>query len=245
MKEISIEKMLEAGVHFGHSKEKWNPKMKPYIFGRRETIHIIDLLQTYEKLKEALNFVADIAAKGGKILFVGTKRQARDLVKKAAELCSMPYVNERWLGGTFTNFETIKKQIEKLKDLEEKEKTGEFKKYTKKEQLVIKEEIDKLKDLFGGLSGLDKLPEAIFIVDIVRDHTPVTEARKIGIPIIALVDTNANPELVDYPIPANDDAVKAIELMCNVVAETILENYKKSGVSLSKEKIEKEKKSSK
>ncbi len=226
MKEITTQQMLEAGVHFGHKTSSWHPNMKPYIFSVRDGVHIIDLEKTQEKLAEALKFVAEVTSGGGKILFVGTKLQARDIVKKAATSCSMPYINERWLGGTFTNFEAIHKAIQKLRDLEEKEKTGEFKKYTKKEQLLKHEEIKKLNLKVGGIKQLDKLPEAMFIVDIVQEKIALEEARKVGVPVIALCDTNANPELVDWPIPSNDDAIKVIQMMCDVVAETIKENYK-------------------
>lgn len=228
MKKITLEQMLSAGVHFGHQKSRWNPKMAPFIFGQKEGIHIIDLQKTEEKLAEALKFIGEVTLAGKKILFVGTKRQAKEPTKKAAESCGMPYVVERWLGGTFTNFETIKKQIKKLKDLKEKEKTGELSKYTKREQLLFREEIRRLENLFGGLSSLDELPGACFVTDIVHDFLSVKEAQKVSIPVVALIDTNANPELVTYPIPANDDAIKSIELLCNAVAEKINESKKVS-----------------
>lgn len=223
MKEITIQQMLEAGVHFGHKTSRWHPHMKPYIFCAREGVHIIDLEKTKEKLDQALKFITELVKKGGKILFIGTKRQAKDIVKKYAEDCGMPYVVERWLGGTFTNFETIYKLIQKLKDLEAKEKAGEFKKYTKKEQALKHEEIEKLNLMIGGLKQLDRLPEAVFIIDIHHEKTAVKEAKRKQISIIALCDTNVDPELVDWPIPSNDDAIKAIELMCKTVAEAIKE----------------------
>lgn len=230
MKEITTQQMLEAGVHFGHRTSSWHPNMKPYIFCVREGVHIIDLEKTQEKLIQALKFVAGITKEGGTILFVGTKRQAKDIVKKAAESCGMPYITERWLGGTFTNFKTIHKLIQKLHDLEEKEKAGELKKYTKKEQLLKYEEIEKLNREVGGIKQQDKLPEAVFIVDIVQENLALKEARKVGVPVVALCDTNADPKLVDWPVPSNDDAVKVIEMMCDAVAETIKENYKKPAV---------------
>lgn len=226
MKNITLQEMLKAGVHFGHQTSRWHPKMEPYIFCQREGIHIIDLQKTQEKLKEALEFIKKLASSGKKILFVGTKKQAKEIVKKAAESCQMPYIIERWLGGTFTNFKTIHKQIVKLRDLEKKQKLGEFNKYTKKEQLLISEEIARLERFLGGIKELDELPGAVFVVDAVRDALPVKEARRVNIPVVALVDTNANPELIDWPIPSNDDAIKVIELMVNTVAEVIKENYK-------------------
>jgi small subunit ribosomal protein S2 len=240
MKEVTIEQMLAAGVHFGHQKARWNPRMAPFIFGQKEGVHIIDLQKTEEKLAEALKFVGEVVSSGKKILFIGTKRQAKEPTKKSAESCGMPYVVERWLGGTFTNFGTVKKQIKKLKDLKEKEKSGELSKYTKKEQLLFKEEIRRLEKLFGGIADLDNFPSAIFVVDITHDSIPVREAQKVSIPIVALVDTNADPGKVDYPIPANDDAIKSIELMCNIIAEKIKESKKEQKVLAPKEKQEKE-----
>lgn len=226
MKEITIQQMLEAGVHFGHTTSKWHPNMKPYIFCVRDGVHIIDLEKTKEKLSNALKFIGQIAKEGGIILFVGTKRQAKDIVKKAAMSCGMPYITERWLGGTLTNFKTIHRAIQRLRDLEEKEKAGEFKKYTKKEQLLKHEEIEKLNLKVGGIKQLDDLPQAIFVIDIVQEKLALKEARKMGVPVVALCDTNSDPELVDYPIPSNDDAIKVIEMMSNAVAETIKENKK-------------------
>ncbi|MEW6408140.1 MAG: 30S ribosomal protein S2 [Patescibacteria group bacterium] len=224
MKDITLQDLLKSGAHFGHSKTKWHPKMAPFIFTQKEGIHIIDLQKTQDYLKKALEFIADIARKNGTILFVGTKRQAKEIITKAAKFCGMPYVSDRWLGGTFTNFNTLHKQFLKLRDLEEKEKEGDFKKYTKFEQHKIREEIKRMEKLFGGIKMMDKLPEAMFVVDIVIDDLPVKEARRKGVKIVALIDTNANPELVDYPIPTNDDATKVIELMVGAVAQTIKEN---------------------
>jgi small subunit ribosomal protein S2 len=227
MSKITLQDLLKAGAHFGHAKTKWHPKMAPFIFTQKEGIHIIDLQKTLNYLEKALGFVANVAKSGGVILFVGTKRQAKEIVKKAAQSCGMPYVSDRWLGGTFTNFNTLHKQFLKLRDLEKKEKEGDLKKYTKFEQHKIREEMARMEKLFGGIKTMDKLPEAMFVVDAVIDDLPVKEARRKRIPIVALVDTNANPELVNWPIPSNDDATKVIELMVNAVAETIRENVTK------------------
>ncbi|NQV13447.1 MAG: 30S ribosomal protein S2 [Parcubacteria group bacterium] len=225
MKEISMSDLLKVGAHFGHQTARWNPKMKSYVFGDRDGIHIIDVRQTVTKLKKALEYVAKVTKDSGKVLFVGTKKQAKDLTKKAAEDCAMPYVTERWLGGTFTNFGIIKKQIRKLVEYEEKEKSDEFTQYTKKEQIEFRKEQKRLTRNVGGLRKLDKLPECVFIIDIVSDKLAVKEARSSNIPIVALVDTNGDPNLVNYPIPTNDDAIKVIEMMTKVVSETIKKNY--------------------
>lgn len=230
MKEITIQDLLKVGAHFGHAKTKWHPRMKPFIFTQKDNIHIIDLRKTLEKLKEALDFIAKTAKDGGIILFVSTKRQAKDIVKKVAESCGMPYVVDRWLGGTFTNFNTLHKRILRLRDLEKKEKEGALSKYTKYEQHQFRLEIQQMNKLFGGIKTLDKLPEVIFVVDITIDDLPVKEASRKGVKIVSLVDSNADPEKVDYPVPSNDDAVKVIEFMVNAVAETISENKKDNEV---------------
>lgn len=224
MKEVKLQDLLEAGAQFGHSKTKRHPKMTPFIFTQKESIQIIDLQKTLEKLKEALAFLAKVAQKNGIILFVSTKRQGQEILKKAALSCNMPYVSGRWLGGTFTNFGTLHKQFLRLRDLEKQEVAGELKKYTKFEQHKLKEEMQKMESKFGGIKMLDKLPDAMFVMDIVLDDLPVKEARKKKVPTIALVDTNADPNMVDFPIPSNDDAVKVITLMANLVAEMIKEN---------------------
>ncbi|MFH2104746.1 MAG: 30S ribosomal protein S2 [Parcubacteria group bacterium] len=225
MKEITMSDLLKVGAHFGHQTARWNPKMKSYIFSDRDGIHIIDVRQTVTKLKKALEYVTKVTKDGGKVLFVGTKKQAKDLTKQAAEDCAMPYVTERWLGGTFTNFGIIKKQIKKLVEYEEKEKSDEFTQYTKKEQIEFRKEKERLMHNVGGLRKLDKLPECVFITDIVGDKLAVKEARSAGIPIVALVDTNGDPNLVDYIIPTNDDAIKVIEMMTKTLAETVKANY--------------------
>ncbi|MBU1036590.1 30S ribosomal protein S2 [Patescibacteria group bacterium] len=219
--------LLKSGVHFGHHVSKRDPKMTPYIYTDRNQIHIIDLEMTVEKLKEALDFLTKVAATGGVVLFVASKNQARALIEKYAKECNMPYVNYRWLGGTFTNLSNILKLIKKLKTLEQKKVSGELEKYTKKEQLEFQKVIVKLNELVGGIKGMEKLPAAIYVVDIKKEKTAVTEASKKGVPIVAMVDTNVNPEKVDYPIPANDDAAKSIELITALVAEAIKEGRSK------------------
>jgi len=221
-----IVKMLEAGLHFGHQKAKRHPKMEPYIFTVRNGISIIDLQKTQEKLREALHFIQELVSKGEKILFLGTKKQAQEIIRKTASETQMPYVVKRWLGGTFTNFEVIQKKINRLKDLERGEAGGEWEKYTKKERLALSREKKKLQEMVGGLVTLNGFPQAIFIIDIVKEKNAVHEARKKKVPIIALVDTNGNPELIDYPIPGNDDAIRGIDLICTKITEAILEVQK-------------------
>ncbi|MDP4000707.1 MAG: 30S ribosomal protein S2 [bacterium] len=223
MKPITLMDMLKAGVHFGHKSSLWNPKMAPFIYAQRNNIHILDLEKTKQKLTEALVFAKDLANKGGTILFVGTKRQAKDEVRKAAEACGMPYVVTRWLGGTFTNFRTIQKSIRKMERLEKLIAEGEITKYTKKEQLMIKREIEKMKVLFAGIKEMKKLPDAIFVLDAKYEKIPVEEARQSKVTVIGLVDTNTDPTKVNYPIPSNDDAIKVISFMAQAMAEAIKE----------------------
>lgn len=224
MNNPTLEELLKAGVHFGHLSSRWNPKMKPFIFATQNKIHVINLEKTLEKLTAALAFAKAIASQGGIILFVATKRQAKDEVKKAAISCSMPYVTVRWLGGTFTNYKTIQRTIKKLERLQKLAASADFEtKYTKKERLLIEREIAKLANLFEGIKNMKKLPEAIFVLDINHDEIAVAEARASGIKIIGLVDTNSDPEIVDYPVPSNDDAIKAIALMANLVAAAVNE----------------------
>lgn len=223
----TVEELLTAGVHFGHIASRWNPKMNPFIFATRNRIHVINLEKTLEKLKEAMAFVKDVASRGGLVLFVGTKRQAKDEVKKAAESAGMPYVTVRWLGGTFTNFKTIQKTIKKLEKLQSLAASENFdQKYTKKERLLIEREIQKLEKLFEGIKNLKKMPEAVFVMDINHDKIVVKEARIMGVKVVGLVDTNADPSLIDYPIPSNDDAIKAISLMANLIASAINDGKK-------------------
>jgi small subunit ribosomal protein S2 len=220
---ISMKSLLETGVHFGHRTQKWHPKMKPYIFTERNGIHIIDLQQTVGALETAYNLIRDTVAKRGVVLFVGTKRQAQETVQKEAERAGMPYVNQRWLGGTLTNWKTIKEQIAELKRLEEGKLTGKFTLLTKKEQLMIDRRIVKLNDRLGGIRTMSKLPDLVFVVDVRREATAVEESNKLEIPVLALVDTNCDPSGVDYVIPSNDDAIRAIKLMTARLADAAIE----------------------
>lgn len=218
--QISLKELLEAGAHFGHQTRRWNPKMRTYIYGARGGIHIMDLTKTADCLKSAIDFAGKTAEGGGEILFVATKRQAKDIVKSAAIDAGMPYVVERWLGGMLTNFRTIKMQINRLKKLEAQTESGELAaNYNKKEQGVLSEEMAKLEHIFGGIKNMDGMPAAMFVVDAPREHTAILEAKKSGIPVIAIADSNADPDLIDYPIPANDDAIKTITIITQVVAE--------------------------
>lgn len=215
-----VKELLEAGSHFGHQTRRWNPKMGQYIFGVRGGVHIIDLTKTVNYLQEAVGFVRKTAEDGGKILFVGTKRQAIAIVRDEATKAGQPYVAERWLGGMLTNFRTIESRIKRLKELEEGLESGDYAgKYNKKELLDFTNEKDHLKRIFGGIEDMAEHPKAVFVVDVVRDITAIAEARNLGIPVIAIVDTNANPDLIDYPIPANDDAIKSIRVITHALAE--------------------------
>ena len=219
--------MLKCGVHFGHQSSKRHPKMSPYIFTIRNQIHIIDLEQTAKKLKEAMDFIAKTVATGGTVLFISSKRQAQALIEKYAKECGMPYINSRWLGGTFTNFVNIIRLTKKLKELEQKQAGGELEKYTKKEQLDFNREISRLSELVGGIKGMNRIPEAVFVVDIKKDKTAVREANKKNIPVIAMVDTNTNPSKISYPIPANDDAAKSIDMIIGCMAEAVKEGQER------------------
>jgi small subunit ribosomal protein S2 len=223
MKNITLMEMLKAGVHFGHKTSLWNPKMKGYIFTSRNNIHILDLEKTKNKLVTALEFAKQTASMGGTVLFVGTKRQAKEEVRKAAESAGMPYVVTRWLGGTFTNFRTIQRTIKKMEKYEKMIADGEISKYTKKEQLMIRREVEKMKTFFSGIKDMKKLPEAIFVLDTKYDHIPVEEARQSKVKVIGLVDTNSDPSNIDYVIPSNDDAIKVIQFMAQAMAEAINE----------------------
>ncbi len=220
--------MLKAGVHFGHKTTKWNPKMAQYIFGVRNGIHIIDLERTISGLNSALAFVNKIASSGGVMAFIGTKKQVRGLIKESAVKIGMPYVAERWIGGLFTNFEVISRQIKLLDQLEKDRDTGKFDKYTKKEQLNLIRKIKKLIQKFGGIRTLKKAPEAIFVADINVDRIAVDEARKKNVPIIAIVDTDTDPSLVNYPIPANDDAISSVKLIVEKIANEFIKNKKQA-----------------
>lgn len=223
MRKITLDELLQHGVHFGHQRKRWNPQMQPYIFALRNGVYVINLESTLAKLEEALAAIQDMVKKGGSILFVGTKRQAKDIVRREAERAGMPFIVERWLGGMFTNFNNVSNTFKRYNQLNEDKKSGRLEKYTKKEQLLMTRDIERLERMIGGVAQLKKLPEAIFVVDIKHEATAVREARKKGVPIIALVDTNANPEQVTWPIPANDDATKSIELLTTVIADAIIE----------------------
>ena len=227
-----MKELLEAGVHFGHQTRRWDPRMKKYIYTARNGIYIIDLQQTVKLFKQAYDFIRDeIAGKGKKIIFVGTKKQAQEAVKEEAQRCGMFFVNKRWLGGTLTNFQTIRKSIEKLKKFEQMKEEGIFDLLPKKEALKLEKKMNKLEALIGGIKEMDELPGALFIIDTKREHNAVKEARKLEIPIVAIVDTNCNPEEIDYPIPGNDDAIRAIKLYCSKIADACIEGmdmYKES-----------------
>lgn len=218
-----MRKMLENGVHFGHQTRKWNPKMKQFIYTAKNGVYIIDLAKTQAKLEVAYDALKKIAEDGGKILFVGTKKQAQATILEEALRSGSFYINQRWLGGTMTNFRTIQKSIKKLLEIEEMEANGQLAVYTKKEQAVLLQKKERLENFLGGIKGMKKLPDAIFVVDPLEEHNAVAEARKLNIPVFALIDTNADPDLVDFPIPSNDDAVRSIKLMVGVIADAILE----------------------
>nr|C5D9B5.1 RecName: Full=Small ribosomal subunit protein uS2; AltName: Full=30S ribosomal protein S2 [Geobacillus sp. WCH70] len=223
MSVISMKQLLEAGVHFGHQTRRWNPKMKKYIFTERNGIYIIDLQKTVKKMEEAYNFVKELAANGGKILFVGTKKQAQESVKEEAERCGMFYVNQRWLGGTLTNFATIQKRIKRLKEIEKMAEDGTFDVLPKKEVIRIKKEQERLEKFLGGIKEMKELPDALFVIDPRKERIAVAEARKLNIPIIGIVDTNCDPDEIDYVIPANDDAIRAVKLLTSKIADAVLE----------------------
>jgi len=222
----TAEELIESGVHFGHKMSRWNPKMEPYIFGAKNAVHIIDIAKTLIKLKEAADFVADIVTKGGLIIFIGTKPPVKKIIKEAAQSAGMPYVNLRWIGGAMTNFKTIGKRLEYFRDLEKKMAEGELKKYTKKEQLGFSRKLEEMEKTFGGIKNLTKLPEAIFVADLKENQLAVREAKKSGVKVIAIADTNTNPELADFPIPANDDAASSLKIIVDTIVEAIKEAKK-------------------
>ena len=223
MVSVTMKELLEAGVHFGHQTRRWNPKMKPFIFGARNGIYIIDLQKTSRQLREALAFVSEVAAKGGSVLFVGTKRQAQEVVVEEANRCSMYYIDQRWLGGTMTNFATIRRSINRLRELEELIDGEEVPKLTKKELSRLDKERSKLDKTLSGIKSMERLPQALFVVDPFKERIAVAEANKLGIPVIAVVDTNCDPDPIDYPIPGNDDAIRAIKLFSSRFADAIME----------------------
>jgi len=221
--QVSMKQLLEAGVHFGHQTRRWNPKMRQFIFTERNGIHIIDLQQTVTRLEEAINFVRDVVANGGDVLIIGTKKQARETVEIEATRANLPYVNNRWLGGTLTNFRTIQSRIRHLANLEGAMARGEYSRLTKKEQLDISNEIERLNRYFGGIKTMERLPAAVFIIDTVKENIAVAECTRLNIPIVSLVDTNCDPDPVAYPIPSNDDAIRAIKLILSKMADAAIE----------------------
>ena len=220
---VAMKQLLEAGVHFGHQTRRWDPKMAEYIFQARNGIHIIDLQKTSKKLDEAYSFIKEQAEEGKTVLFVGTKKQAQECMKEAALKCGMFYVDQRWLGGMLTNFETIRARVQRLKDLETMQEDGTFDVLPKKEVILLKKEMEKLEKNLGGIKEMDKLPGVIFLVDPKKERIAILEAKKLGIPVVGLVDTNCNPEELDYPIPGNDDAIRAVKLIADVMANAVIE----------------------
>jgi small subunit ribosomal protein S2 len=218
-----MKELLEAGVHFGHQTKRWNPKMKEYIFGERNGIYIIDLQKTLKLFKEASAFITDLASGGKRILFVGTKRQAQDAIREESEKCGQYFVNQRWLGGLLTNFQTVQKSIKRLKDLESMQTDGRYEKLTKKERIKLDRERESLNKNLSGIKGMNRLPDAIFIIDVKKEEIAVAEANRLGIPIVAVVDTNCSPEGIDYVIPGNDDALRAVRLFASRIADAIVE----------------------
>ncbi len=220
---VTMKDLLECGVHFGHQKRRWNPKMKKYIFGVRKNIYIIDLQQTLRHIKYVYNIVRDAAMEGKSVLFVGTKKQAIDAVKEHAQRAGMPYVNHRWLGGMLTNFKTIQKSVRKLEIIEKMQESGQVNLLTKKERLILERRRAKLEKVLGGIRHMKKIPDMLFIVDTVKERIAVAEANKLGLPIVAPVDTNCDPDVIDYPIPGNDDAIRSVNLFCKTIADAIIE----------------------
>jgi len=231
---FKVEDLLEAGVHFGHQTHRWHPKMQPFIFTSKKNIHIIDLYKTEKRLQEALDFVETLKKKGGNVLYVGTKRQAAPIIEEYATMAKMPYVNKRWPGGLLTNFKTLGQRIEYFRKLEEESKKPEFSGLTKKERLMLERKLARGKELFAGVLQMTKVPEAVFVIDIIKEKIAVLEARRLGIPVIAIVDTNTNPDLITYPIPANDDALSSIGLITKLITEAISPKGKPSAVDVTK-----------
>ena len=223
MSSVSMRQMLEAGVHFGHQTRFWNPKMAPYIFGERNRIHIVNLEKSLPLFKTAADFIRQTVANGGKVLLVGTKRSARESVKLEAERCGMPHVSHRWLGGMLTNFKTVRQSVKRLKDLEEMTANGTINHHNKREGIQLRRELEKLQRSLGGIKNMDSLPDVLFVIDVGHEHIAIHEAKKLGIPVVAVVDTNCSPEGVDYLIPGNDDAMRAIQLYVTGIADAVLE----------------------
>ncbi len=232
MSSISMKELLEAGVHFGHQTKRWNPKMKPYIFGARNGIYIIDLQKTVRYFKSAYNYVKESAELGNSVLFVGTKKQAQDSIAEEASRCGQYYVNQRWLGGMLTNFSTVKQSIERLKKLDAMFEDGTIEAYTKKEALKMDKEREKLEKVLGGIKNMNKLPGLMFVIDPKNEEIAVQEAKKLGIPVVAIVDTNCDPDMIDFVIPGNDDAIRAIRLLSAKIADAVIEGADARNVSL-------------
>lgn len=220
---FTMRQLIEAGVHFGHNTRRWNPKMKQYIFGTRDTVHIIDLQQTVPMLYRAMQAARDVAANGGRVLFVGTKNQAQQAVREAAERCGQYYVNHRWLGGTLTNWKTVSQSIRRLKEINAKQEKGELEGLTKKEKLNLEREREKLDCSLGGIKDMGGRPDLIFVIDTVKEGLALNEARRLGIPVIAICDTNSNPDDIEFPVPGNDDAIRAINMYCDLIAGSVLD----------------------
>lgn len=220
---ITMRQLLEAGVHFGHQTRRWNPKMKRFIYGERNGIYIIDLNQTLTRVETAYTYVRDLVAGGGTILFVGTKKQTQDPIAQYADRCGMPYVNERWLGGMLTNFQTMHQRVKKMQEYERMKAAGDFEAMPKKEALILGRELEKLQKNLGGIRGMNKMPDAIFVLDTKKEHIAVTEANKLGLPVVAVVDTNCDPDVIDFVIPGNDDAIRSGNLLCRVIADAVEE----------------------
>jgi small subunit ribosomal protein S2 len=230
--QVTMKALLEAGVHFGHQTKRWNPKMEPYIFGDRSGIHIIDLHKTAQLLKEAQDFLADIAARNGKVVFVGTKKQAQEIVQHEAERCGMFYINRRWLGGTLTNFRTIRTRLEYLRQLERQQLSGELASLPRQEMMSKEQELEKLMRTLGGLKGLNQMPSAIIVVDPRREELAIKEASRLNIPIVALTDSNCDPDPIDYVIPANDDAIRSVRLILSRLADAMIEGQTRHEIAL-------------
>ena len=235
---VAMKQLLEAGVHFGHQTRRWDPKMAEYIFQARNGIHIIDLQKTSKKLDEAYAFMKEQAEEGKTVLFVGTKKQAQDCVKEAVEKSGMFYINQRWLGGMLTNFETIRARVERLKELERMQEDGTFEVLPKKEVIILKKEMEKLERNLGGIKDMEELPGVMFIVDPKKERIGILEARKLNIPVVGLIDTNCNPEDVDYPIPGNDDAIRAVKLITDVMANAVIEGRQGESLEMTEEQEE-------
>jgi len=237
MSVVSMKQLLEAGVHFGHQVRRWDPKMKPYIFTERNNIYIVDLQQTVKLIDVAYNFVRDMSSRGGKVLFVGTKKQAQESIKSEAERCNMHFVNYRWLGGTLTNFDTIRKRVKRLFELEKMESDNIFEVLPKKEVISLKREKEKLNKVLNGIRNMEKLPDVMFVVDPKKEKIAIAEAIKLSIPVVAIVDTNCNPEEIEYVIPGNDDAIRAVKLISSVIADAVIEGNKSSMEDQLEEKV--------